>query len=59
MVGYPALSDAARNMEQALAQVRTGKAPLTAELARSLGVDRDQLADLIETEERGLRERTE
>jgi two-component system chemotaxis sensor kinase CheA len=58
MVGYPKLADAARDMEQVLAQVRSGKTPLTTELARSLSSDRNRLAEWIENEERQLRERT-
>jgi two-component system, chemotaxis family, sensor kinase CheA len=59
MVGYPMLADSARSMEQVLAQVRTGKAPWTAELAASLASDRDRLAESIEVEERQLRERSQ
>ena len=59
MVGFPVIADAARNMEQALVQVRTGKAPWTAEFAGSLATQRDQLAEMIEVEERQLRERSQ
>ena len=57
MVGYPTIADAARKLEQALLQARTGKAPMTTELARALAIDRDHLAHLIESEERQLRGR--
>jgi two-component system, chemotaxis family, sensor kinase CheA len=59
MVGYAVLADVARKLEQSLAQVRTGKELWTAELARSLVTERDQLAEMIEVEERQLRERSQ
>ena len=56
MVGYPTIADAARNLEQVLRQARTGQVPLTREFVRGLASDRDHLADLIESEEKQLRD---
>lgn len=59
MVGYAEISDAARKMEQVLAQHRGGKAEWSDEVARSLLEDRDRLAESIEVEEQALKQRNE
>jgi two-component system chemotaxis sensor kinase CheA len=56
MVGYPSIAEAARNLEQSLAQVRTGKTPWTPDLARALVADRNQLQAQIVAEENQFRE---
>jgi two-component system chemotaxis sensor kinase CheA len=57
MVGYPDISEMARNLEQVLIQVRTGKEPWTTGLAGSLASERDRLAVMVEARESELRER--
>lgn len=55
MVGYPDIAEAARSLEQALTQVRSGKASLTADLVQTLAIDRDRLETMIDGEEKRLR----
>jgi hypothetical protein len=56
MVGFQSISERAFAMEKALGQVRTGAAPWSGELARSLALQREELAALISSEQRQFRE---